>query len=73
MAEAAQPVLGSTLLATALAKTEPELAPASTSCHTLDTALHGGFRYGEITSLAGASGTGKTLVRASNHVLNVGE
>ncbi|MCJ1436757.1 hypothetical protein MMC27_006139 [Xylographa pallens] len=62
MAEPAQPILGSTLLATALANTNPKLAPASTSCATLDTALHGGFRYGEITSLAGASGMGKTLI-----------
>ncbi|MCJ1377927.1 hypothetical protein MMC17_001023 [Xylographa soralifera] len=62
MAEPAQPILGSTLLATALAKTEPEFVPVSTSCATLDDALHGGFRYGEITSLAGASGMGKTLI-----------
>ncbi|MCJ1398170.1 hypothetical protein MMC11_001367 [Xylographa trunciseda] len=62
MAEPAQPILGSTLLAAALSKTKPELAPASTGCPTLDAALHGGFRYGEITSLAGVSGTGKTLI-----------
>ncbi|MCJ1387699.1 hypothetical protein MMC18_000542 [Xylographa bjoerkii] len=69
MAKSAQPVLGSILLATVLAKKEPKLAPASTSCRTLDTALHGGFRYGEITSLAGASGMGKTLVRPFSHNL----
>ncbi len=35
----------------------------SSGLDTLDReALDGGFRYGEITAVAGASGTGKTLV-----------
>ena len=37
--------------------------PASTGCPAVDeSALEGGFRYGEITSIAGSSGVGKTLV-----------
>ncbi|MCJ1284195.1 hypothetical protein MMC26_003526 [Xylographa opegraphella] len=62
MAESAQPILGSTLLATALAKTKLRVSPASTGCATIDAAIHGGFRYGELISLAGASGMGKTLI-----------
>lgn len=57
-------ILGSTLLATALAREKLRPAPASSGCAAVDgAALEGGFRYGEITSIAGASGMGKTLVR----------
>ncbi|MCJ1474950.1 hypothetical protein MMC13_003610 [Lambiella insularis] len=62
MAEPAVPILGSTLLAAALTRSSSKLFPASTGCTTIDAALHGGFRYREITSIAGASGMGKTLV-----------
>lgn len=69
MTEPVPPLLGSALLSTALSNPKPAPAPASTGCATLDQALHGGFRYGEITSIAGASGMGKTLVFLSSAVL----
>ena len=62
MAEPAPPILGLTLLSTILAKTKQNPTQASVGCTTVDKALHGGFRYGEITSIAGANGMGKTLV-----------
>ena len=38
---------------------------APTGCAAIDThALDGGFRYGEVATIAGANGTGKTLVLA---------
>ena len=59
----APPLLGSNLLAAARAHESTRPTPASSGCAALDeAALSGGFRYGEITSIAGASGTGKTLV-----------
>ena len=59
----ALPMLASNLLASARAHEKARPLPASSGSATIDqNALNGGFRYGEITSLAGASGTGKTLV-----------
>ena len=61
--QAAPPLLGSTLLASAQAHEKSRPRPASSGSATIDqNALDGGFRYGEITSIAGASGTGKSLV-----------
>lgn len=61
--QAAPPLLGSSLLASAKAHEKARPLPASSGSATIDqNALDGGFRYGEITSIAGASGTGKTLV-----------
>ena len=64
MADPAPPILGSTLLAAALARSRshPALPPLCTGYPSIDTALDGGLRFGEITSVAGASGMGKTLV-----------
>lgn len=62
-AEAASPILASNLLAAAKAHAHATPAPASSGSAVIDEqALCGGFRYGEITSIAGISGTGKTLV-----------
>ena len=62
-AQPAPPLLGSNLLAAARAHESTTPTPASSGSAALDEgALSGGFRYGEITSIAGASGTGKTLV-----------
>lgn len=61
--QAAPPLLGSSLLAAARAHENARPAPASSGSAAIDRdALDGGFRYGEITAIAGASGTGKTLV-----------
>ena len=56
------PVPGASLLPAALSyKQSPGLARSG--CTTIDElALQGGFRYGEMTVMAGASGTGKTTV-----------
>lgn len=62
-AEAAPGQLASVLLEAALLKKRSTPAPASSGLDKIDSAvLHGGFRYGEITSIAGVSGIGKTLV-----------
>ncbi|KAL8683111.1 MAG: hypothetical protein Q9186_000925 [Xanthomendoza sp. 1 TL-2023] len=62
-AAAAPPLLGSTLLAIAEKQALLQPSPASSGNHAIDTeALDGGYRYGEITCIAGASGTGKTLL-----------
>ncbi len=62
-AQPAPPLLGSNILAAARAHESTRPAPASSGSAALDEgALSGGFRYGEITSIAGASATGKTLV-----------
>lgn len=59
----ALPLLASTVLALEETRERLRLPPASTGLASLDElALDGGFRYGEITSIAGASGMGKTLV-----------
>lgn len=61
--KAATGFLGSSLLTLARAHESLKPAPASSGSTILDeAALEGGIRYGEITSIAGASGTGKTLV-----------
>ena len=62
MAEPAPCILGSTLLAASLARVGAEKEPISLGCSTIDTTLQGGFRYGQITSIAGATSIGKTLV-----------
>lgn len=55
--------LGSSLLALAQSHESLKPAPACSGSTILDdAALAGGFRYGEITSIAGASGMGKTMV-----------
>ena len=62
----APPLLGSDLLVLAQAHGSVRPLPANSGSATIDQdALEGGFRYGEITSVAGASGTGKTLVGPS--------
>ena len=61
--KAAPGILASSLLALAEAHEQLKPEPGSSGSTTLDeAALEGGFRYGEITSIAGASGIGKTLV-----------
>ena len=61
--QAAPPILASNLLAAARAHIEATPAPVSSGSVVIDNqALSGGFRYGEITSIAGVRGTGKTLV-----------
>ena len=66
-AQPAPPLLGSNLLAAARAHESTRPTPASSGSAALDEgALSGGFRYGEITSIAGASGSGKTLVGLNN-------
>ena len=61
--QAAPPLLGSNLLVSAQAHESARPLPANSGSSIIDqNALGGGFRYGEITSIAGASGTGKTLV-----------
>ena len=63
-AEVAPALLGSTLLVAAESHERLRPRPASSGSAVVDeAALDGGFRYGEITALAGATGTGKTLVR----------
>lgn len=57
------PTLGSSLLKTALSSRGNMPTPASSGSISVDNlALQGGFRYGEITSIAGPHGTGKTTV-----------
>lgn len=60
------PVVGASLLRAALSRQThlPERL-SSGSAAIDDQALGGGFRYGEITAIAGAHGTGKTTVRRS--------
>ena len=61
---AAPGILGSTLLSNDVKHLKTMPAPASAGCAAIDTlALDGGFRYGEITSIAGAKGMGNSLVR----------
>lgn len=61
--QAAPGLLASTLLGAAEAHAKTRPSSASSGLDILDdVALHGGFRYGEITSIAGGSGSGKTLV-----------
>lgn len=61
--QAAPGILASTLLAAAEGTVKSRPSSASSGLDNIDDlALHGGFRYGEVTSIAGASGSGKTLV-----------
>ncbi|KAL8933153.1 MAG: hypothetical protein Q9216_006500 [Gyalolechia sp. 2 TL-2023] len=61
--EAAPPLLGSTLLAVEENHSRATPAPVSSGNHMIDKeALDQGFRYGEITSIAGPTGTGKTTL-----------
>ncbi|KAL8673928.1 MAG: hypothetical protein Q9168_001675 [Polycauliona sp. 1 TL-2023] len=62
--EPAPPLLGSTLLANEeKLESSRSRPPLSSGLDTIDReALGGGFRYGEITAVAGANGTGKTLL-----------
>lgn len=56
-------ILGCILLSNDLKHLKTRPAPASSGCTALDTlALDGGFRYGEITSIASAKSMGKSLV-----------
>ena len=58
--ENATPVrLGSALLKSRLAAHED---PIQTGCSSIDDALEGGFKHGEINSMAGESISDKTLV-----------
>ena len=62
-AQAAPAILGSSLLSAAKEHEKQNHVAAISGSATIDEKpLEGGFRYGEITSIAGASGTGKTLV-----------
>ena len=59
-----QSLLGSTLLSIAKSHAEYCPRPASCGCVGIDElVLGGGFRYGQITSIAGENGTVKTTVR----------
>lgn len=61
--QAAPGLLASTLLGAAEAHAKTRPSSASSGLNIVDdVALNGGFRYGEITSIAGGSGSGKTLV-----------
>ena len=61
MASPASPYLASTLLDLSSPSQLPP--PASSGSFAIDTsALGGGYRYGEITSIAGPTGTGKSLL-----------
>ena len=61
--ETAPALLGSTLLANEEERESTRPDSASSGNRSIDAeVLDGGFRYGEITSIAGASGSGKTTV-----------
>lgn len=61
--QAAPALLASTLLTTAETHEKSRPPPASSGLVSLDElALDGGFRYGEITSIAAAGDIGKTAV-----------
>ena len=59
-------LLASTLLSAAKLQAKNVLPPVSSGCAVIDEqALNGGFRHGEIISIAGASSSGKTTVCAT--------
>ena len=62
----ARPILGSSLLTHALLNDKPGPKVVKSGCGAIDQgALDGGLRYGEVTAIAGSSGTGKTIVSTS--------
>ncbi|KAL9599361.1 MAG: hypothetical protein Q9219_003894 [cf. Caloplaca sp. 3 TL-2023] len=61
--EVAPALLGSTLLASEEHRESRRPTPASSGNRSIDQeVLDGGFRYGEITAIAGAKGSGKTTL-----------
>ncbi|KAL9001896.1 MAG: hypothetical protein Q9188_005156 [Gyalolechia gomerana] len=62
MSTAAPALLASNLLAVEKNHNRVTPAPASSGSHTIDKEALEGFRYGEITSIAGPTGTGKTTL-----------
>lgn len=63
VSEPATGILGSTLLSASKTNANRVLPYLSSGCTGIDEeALSGGFNYGEITSIAGSNGTGKTTV-----------
>lgn len=70
--QAAPAILASTLLAAAETHEKSRPPPASSGLLAIDElALDGGFRYGEITSIAGAGDVGKTAVSFAFHLIDV--
>ncbi|KAL9610679.1 MAG: hypothetical protein Q9167_004627 [Letrouitia subvulpina] len=73
LAEVAPVLLGSTWFKAAESRKGTILQPASSGCHFIDSkVLDGGFRYGEITSITGTKGSGKTtlaLQAVASHLL----
>ena len=62
--EAAVPVLGSSLLAADIKNGVSAIRFVGSGSPAIDDlALRGGFRCGEITSIAGAADTGKEIVQ----------
>ena len=67
MAGFTTPVLASSMLANALLNDNSGSRVIKSGCQAIDQgALNGGFRHGEITAIAGCSGTGKTTVSISD-------
>ena len=64
MAGFATPILASSMLDHALLNVASGPKVVKTGCRAIDHgALESGFRYGEVTAIAGGGGTGKTIVR----------
>jgi archaellum biogenesis ATPase FlaH len=59
------------LLDAALARENCKSKAVSTGCDSIDRILEGGFNYGAITSMAGASQAGKTLVSRVHHCIHM--
>ncbi len=65
LAAIAPVLIGSTLLPSEEEQERRKPPPVSCGSRDIDLdALEGGFRYGEVTAIAGAPGTGKTTVSA---------
>ena len=62
MSGGASAVLGSTLLEQGLATRRAGEARITTNHLSIDSALNGGIKLGQVISVAGNNGTGKTLV-----------